>query len=225
VSLTGKTKMTRNARDAVLDAVVTLLEEYGYDGWQLRDVAARAQASFATIYKYFPSREILIVAALELWMEEHIYQAIQKPSDDLEPFETLREMFHAIFEPWEQHPQMLQVYVQASTAEGGDRLTTQGYEATASMESVFKRFDPVFASDLLAILTNVVEGLLSRYVLGLIAVTEILTTIERTLYRLECAALNDPKRAGSQKRPSRARPRPKVEGKSGVVRAKRTKGS
>jgi TetR/AcrR family transcriptional regulator, cholesterol catabolism regulator len=205
VSQAGKAKITRNAQDAILDAVVTLLEEYGYDGWQLRDVAALARASFTTIYKYFPSRELLIVAALERWMEENVYRAIEKPSDDLAPFETLREMFHAIFEPWEQHPQMLQVYVQASTAEGGDRLTAQGYEATASMESVFKRFDRAFASDVLAILTNVVEGLLSRYVMGLIAVTDILTTIERTLYRLECAGTSDPEKDGPQKRPSRSR--------------------
>jgi AcrR family transcriptional regulator len=224
VSVTGKAKVTRNAREAILDAVVTLLEEYGYDGWQLRDVAAEARASFATIYKYFPSREILIVAAVERWMEENIYQTIEKPSDDLPPFETLREMFRAIFEPWEQHPQMLQVYVQASTAEGGERLTTQGYEATASMESVFKRFDRSFASDLLAILTNVVEGLLSRYVTGLIDVTDVLATIERTLYRLECAAANDPINDDSQK----GRPRRNAAPKGGGVKgsqARKAKGS
>jgi TetR/AcrR family transcriptional regulator, cholesterol catabolism regulator len=223
VSRTAKTRSTRNARDAILDAVVILLEDYGYDGWQLRDAAALAQASFATIYKYFPSRELLIVAALERWMEEHVYRVIEKPSEDLAPFEVLREMFHTIFEPWEQHPQMLQVYVQASTAEGGDRLTAQGYEATASMESVFKSFDRSFASDLLAILTNVVEGLLSRYVMGLIAVTDILPTIERTLYRLECAATNDSERDSPQKRKSRSRPA--LTGKSRASQVKKTKGS
>lgn len=225
VSVTGRsTKSTRNARDAILDAVVDLLEEYGYDGWQLRDVAASARASFATIYKYFPSREVLIVAALERWMEEHIYQAIEKPSDDLEPFEILREMFHAIFEPWERHPQMLQVFVQAATAEGGDELRYQGYEATASMEGVFKKFDRSFASDLLAILTNVVEGLLSRYFMGLIEVTEILTTIERVLYRLECAAPNDRKVGASDKRKSSSRLAPKAQPRSNAGQTRRAKG-
>jgi TetR/AcrR family transcriptional regulator, cholesterol catabolism regulator len=191
VSATSNARSVRNARDAILDAVVNLLEEHGYDGWQLRDVAARAKASFATIYKYFPSREILIVAAIEKWMGEHAYEAIEKPTDLLAPFDALRQAFRAIFEPWEQHPRMLQVFARASTEEGGARLGAQGAEAMDPLAGVFESFNPAFASDLSTILTNVVAGLLTRYIRDEIAVTEILATVERTLYWLECAAAND----------------------------------
>ena len=178
----------RNAREAILEVVVTLLEQHGYDGWQLRDVAPLAKASFSTIYKYFPSRETLIVAALERWMNENAYEEIESASDETPPFDVLRQTFRAIFEPWEQHPSMLQAFVRASASEGGDRLRAQGAEAVEPMRAAFKTFSPSYSADLSAILTNVVVGLLARYVRGEIPVSEILSTLERTLFRLESAA-------------------------------------
>jgi AcrR family transcriptional regulator len=81
------TKLARSDPEDILDEVIGLLEERGYDGWQLRDVAERAHASLSTIYKHFPSREELIVAAVERWMNEHVYQTIQDPSDGSSPDE------------------------------------------------------------------------------------------------------------------------------------------
>jgi AcrR family transcriptional regulator len=192
MSAATKRGSVRNVEDAILDVVVALLEERGYDGWQLRDVAPLAKSSFATIYKYFPSREVLIVAAIERWMDENAYQAIENSSDNLAPFDVLRQVFAAIFEPWEQHPRMLQVFVRASASEGGDRLRIQGTEAVEPMRRVFESFNSSYAEDLSEILTNVVAGLLSRYLTGEIAVTAILPALERTLYRLEFAAASDP---------------------------------
>ena len=49
----------------------------GFDKWQLRDVAEIAKVSLATIYKHFPSRDDLIVATVERWMDEHVYKPIR----------------------------------------------------------------------------------------------------------------------------------------------------
>ena len=43
--------------DRILDIVVEILETEGYDAVQLREVARRARASLATIYKRYPTRD------------------------------------------------------------------------------------------------------------------------------------------------------------------------
>jgi AcrR family transcriptional regulator len=47
-----------------MDATLLLVLERGYDGLQMRDVAAAAQVSTRTLYNHFPSKEHLLLAAL-----------------------------------------------------------------------------------------------------------------------------------------------------------------
>ncbi len=183
------TSAARNDADDILNIVIKLLEDHGYDNWQLRDVAEQAHASLATIYKHFRSREDLVVAAVERWMEENIYRPFHQPSEGEPLFESLSRMFHTILEPWEQHPTMLNVFVRACSTKARDRLRAQGTAAIAPLSAAYEReLEGEFQRDVTMILTNVVEGALTRYVNGEIAVTDILPTLERTLHRLEQAA-------------------------------------
>ena len=187
------TDPVRSDPATILSVVIALLDERGYDGWQLSDVAKRARASLATIYKHFPSREELIVAALERWMEEHAYRPIPKPSPDDSPIAALRIALHNIFEPWEQYPSMLQVFVRACSTTGRARIRAQGNAALEPLGILFEdQLDPEFANDLALILSNVVEGALNRYLNGDIPISDILVSLDRTLYRLEQASSVDP---------------------------------
>jgi AcrR family transcriptional regulator len=49
---------------AILDAAVELLSEVGYDRMTMDTVAARARASKATIYRHWPDKKALVLAAL-----------------------------------------------------------------------------------------------------------------------------------------------------------------
>jgi TetR/AcrR family transcriptional regulator, cholesterol catabolism regulator len=203
----------------ILDVVIELLENHGYDGWVLKDVAERAHASLATVYKQFPSRDDLIVAAVERWMEANVYRPIQEPTENLTVFEALATLFRTIFEPWEQHPSMLQVFVRASSVNGGDRLRIQGQAAMEPLQSAFGAVDRALMDDLNMVLTNVVEGALSRYVNGKIAITEILDNLERTVSLLsQVAPHNGPN--GTAVRPVLHAPSPRrgLLGKSRPVK-------
>jgi AcrR family transcriptional regulator len=178
------TSPLRSDPNIILDVVTELLEDRGYDGWALKDVAERAHASLATIYKQFPSREELIVAAVERWMEANVYRPLHEPEENQTVFEALAALFRTIFEPWEQHPNMLHVFVRASAVNGGDRLRTQGRVAMEPLQSAFGAVDRTLMNDINMILTNVVEGALIRYVNGKIEITEILDNLERTVSRL-----------------------------------------
>jgi len=50
--------------EALLDAVIELLDEVGYDGLTIAAVSQRAHASKATVYRRWPSKEDLLCAAL-----------------------------------------------------------------------------------------------------------------------------------------------------------------
>ena len=175
--------MDGKGQDRILDIVVELLETEGYDAVQLREVARRARTSLATIYKRYGTRDELILAALDSWMEENRYASLTNPHDpDESLYVGLMRVLRTIFEPWERHPDMLKAYFRARSAPGGEKLIRRGFEAVVpAVTEVVADADPKFIGDAEAILTNVVYGLLGRFSAGEIEITEIVPSVDRTV--------------------------------------------
>ncbi|MGV0735608.1 TetR family transcriptional regulator [Mycobacterium syngnathidarum] len=174
-------------RDRILDIVVELLETEGYEAVQLREVARRAKTSLATIYKRYSTRDELILTALDSWMAENRYSGVagqtREPGESL--YEAMMRMFRTIFEPWEKHPDMLRAYSRARAAPGGDRLVRRGLDAVVPAGlSILAGIDEDFVHDLDTIITSLVFGLVGRFTAGEIAITEILPSLDRTVYWL-----------------------------------------
>ncbi|OCB15882.1 TetR family transcriptional regulator [Mycobacterium intracellulare subsp. yongonense] len=177
--------------DPILDIVVEMLDTEGYEAVQLREVARRARVSLATIYKRYPTRDELIVAALEGWMDANRYARLPSLIEDLPGDSIYVDLMHVmttIFEPWERHPLMLRSYFQARSGPGGKRLIQRGVDAVVPVaKAILAQADPGFAKDLELILPGVVYGFLTRFAQGEIDVTEILPGIERTVFWLTAA--------------------------------------
>lgn len=174
--------------DPIIETVVDLLDTEGYEAVQLREVARRARVSLATIYKRYATRDELIVAALEWWMETNRYAGLAAPATGSSVYSNLMAIFRTIFEPWEQHPQMLRSYFRARSGPGGKRLIQRGLDAVLPVaRAVTAQLDPEFAQDLELILTGVVFGFLGRFAEGEIDVTGIVPGIERAVFRLTVA--------------------------------------
>lgn len=173
--------------DRILAIVVEMLETDGYDAVQLREVARRARTSLATIYKRYATRDELILAALQAWMEENRYSGIARPSrrPDESLYASLMRLFRTIFEPWERHPEMVTAYFRARAAPGGQTLVRRGLDVVvpAAMEALVD-VDERFVADLDTIITSLVYGLMGRFAAGEIAITEILPSLERTVFWL-----------------------------------------
>ena len=182
------------APDPLIDIVVDLVDTQGYDAVQLREVARRARMSLTTIYKRYPTRDELIVAALRWWMDTHRYAAFtshRAPSSEESIYDGLMWIFRAIFEPWEKHPNMLQAYVRAQTGPGGEALTQHGFDVVVPAAlAVLSNCDGRFAEDVGVILTGIVYGTLGQFASGAVAITDIVPTIERTVYWLAKAHEN-----------------------------------
>lgn len=171
----------------IVDIVVDILERDGYDAVQLREVARRSRMSLATIYRHYPTRQDLIAAALQSWMDEHRYAGLadQHHHPDESLYDGLMRVFRTIFEPWERHPEMLKAFFRSRSAPGGDRLVRRGLDTVipAAME-VLDGVDVEFINDLDVIISTLVHGLSARFAAGEIEIADILPTIERTVFRL-----------------------------------------
>jgi AcrR family transcriptional regulator len=169
----------------ILDVVIDLLESDGYDAVQVRTVAARSRVSLATIYKLFGTRDQLMATAVERWMEANAYAELTMPMPEESPYESLVRLLRTVFEPWEQHPRMLEAFHRARAGPKGEWLTSQGMAISKPMtEAALKDADPQYVGDLWMIFMHVQRAVIDRFVEGEIAVTDILPILERTLLRL-----------------------------------------
>jgi len=70
-------QQARHAR--VIEATIELAREGGYEAVQMRDVAAQAQVALGTLYRYFSSKDHLLVAVLADWAEQMRDRLKQRP--------------------------------------------------------------------------------------------------------------------------------------------------
>jgi TetR/AcrR family transcriptional regulator, cholesterol catabolism regulator len=77
-----ESKRARNQaarRERVIGAAVELASDGGYEAVQMRDVAARADVALGTLYRYFPSKDHLLIAALAEQVSALQRRLAQKP--------------------------------------------------------------------------------------------------------------------------------------------------
>jgi AcrR family transcriptional regulator len=81
----------------ILEAANQLLDEVGYDHLRVQDVADRARVGLATIYRRWPTKQALVIAAMRRAKADVVRPETDDPRADLEAF--LREMANDIFGP------------------------------------------------------------------------------------------------------------------------------
>ncbi|MFD3704438.1 TetR family transcriptional regulator [Nocardia sp. NPDC058658] len=169
----------------ITETTLSLLESEGYDAVQLRRVAGVAHVSLTTVYKLYPTRDELVLAAVAQWMATNTYTELDPPRPGESLADVLNRVTRYVFEPWERHPRMLAAYSHARSGPGGHRLDAQGFAAVLpAVSTMFARLDAEYAADLALVLTNMVYALLARFAHGDLEITEILPALERTIARL-----------------------------------------
>jgi AcrR family transcriptional regulator len=145
-------------------------------------VGRRAQVSLATIYAQFPSRDHLVIAAVERWMASHAYRPLPPGAADEPVEEMLVRVFRHIFLPWVATPAMLTAFLHASLLPGGRRLAEHGMQLARDAGG------PVATSalpvEVTVILSHLTHGLLRRFGSGSIEVGEIVRIYEVAVRRL-----------------------------------------
>ena len=184
-SARAKAEEVGDVTATILDVAGDMLEGGGLDGLQLRDVAAQARVSLTTVYKHFASRDDLVVAAVERWMTANVDDTLTPRRCHGHLAEELIAFLHQFFAPWAKNPTMLTVFLHAALLPGGDRLATQGIEATSAHgEGLLAGYDPDFAFEVETILGLLTEGMLKRFSAGQLDMDQVLDIYERAVRRL-----------------------------------------
>lgn len=82
-------------RERILDAAIDLASEGGYDAVQMREVADRAEVALGTLYRYFPSKDHLLVSAMGRTFIE-LQQSVQPPTGSSTPEERVYRIVAAV---------------------------------------------------------------------------------------------------------------------------------
>jgi len=107
-------------REEILDAAAKLFAERGYPNTDLQVVADVLTVGKGTIYRYFPSKRDLFLAAVDRGMhllDAHIEGCIDGETDPLERFYRAIRAYLAFFAV---HPELVELFVQ-ERAEFKDR--------------------------------------------------------------------------------------------------------
>src|SRR5438874_6837864 len=91
VSIRGMSMEEKRSR--ILETAIELAEKGGFENVRLRDVAANASVALGTLYKRFPSKESILIAALELEIEKLEQRMSKKPAEGDGPLERVLAFF------------------------------------------------------------------------------------------------------------------------------------
>lgn len=75
-------KLSEERGEEILDAVIELLQEVGYDQLRMQDVADRAGVGLSTIYRRWPTKQDVIRASLECERAQNKYVSTGHPRAD-----------------------------------------------------------------------------------------------------------------------------------------------
>ncbi len=100
----------------ILEIAVELAEEGGFEAVRQRDVAARAGVALGTLYKRFPSKEGILVAALEMETEKMMRRLVQQPITGDTAEERIGNLFRTITRGMCRKPNLAKALIRALTS-------------------------------------------------------------------------------------------------------------
>jgi AcrR family transcriptional regulator len=176
---------TRRAR--VLEAVLDLAREDGYDAIQLRVISDRTGISTDTIYRYFGSRGQLISAAMTQWTEREFIDPAPTWLEGNTPAEQILSFNRHVWEVWERNPNMLETFVRAALAEGNvdEGLAARSVQALVPLTAhALRDVEPSYRADVLMIIEHFTHSAMTFVVRGHLPIADVYPQLERTVRRL-----------------------------------------
>jgi AcrR family transcriptional regulator len=106
----------------IVDAAVALAEEGGFDGVRLRDVAESSDVALGTLYKYFRSKEDILLYALNEETERLESVMAERPPRGATPVERVTDFFARATRGLVRRPQLARAVLRSLAS--GDHATS-----------------------------------------------------------------------------------------------------
>jgi AcrR family transcriptional regulator len=107
-------------RERVLKAAIALATSGGYDAVQMRDVASKARVALGTLYRYFSSKDHLLVSCLGQWTREFQQRIDVRPPTGDSPADRVVEVLQRAARALERSPKLMAAFVTGLTSLSGE---------------------------------------------------------------------------------------------------------
>lgn len=105
-------ELRERRREEILEAAVKLFSQKGYAAADTQMLADSLAVGKGTIYRYFPSKEALFLAAVDRGMHQ-LSETIDRSVEGLEdPLAQIRAAIHAYLTFFEEHPEVVELMIQ-----------------------------------------------------------------------------------------------------------------
>lgn len=137
------TKSQAARRERVVRAALELGADGGYEAVQMRDVAARAGVALGTIYRYFPSKDALLLAVMVHWLGDLEQRVTTHPPTGATTRERIMDVLGRALGAMDRDPRLTTAVIGAMTA--GDPASVDAiHEVTQAMARIML---PAFPDD------------------------------------------------------------------------------
>lgn len=106
----------------IVDAAVELAEEGGFEAVRLRDVAERSDVALGTLYKYFRSKEDILLFALNEEVDRHEHVLVTRPETGGTPRQRVVDFFRRSTRALARRPQLARAMVRAMASGDADTV-------------------------------------------------------------------------------------------------------
>jgi AcrR family transcriptional regulator len=114
------TPVQRQRRQRIIDSALELAAEGGYEAVQMRTVAARADVALGTLYRYFTSKEHLLVSAMADQVAGMRRRLDEKPPRGDDPAERVMDVLRRSSRAMQRQPNVTAAMLKSLISSGGE---------------------------------------------------------------------------------------------------------
>ena len=146
-------------RQRVLVSALDLAASGGYEAVQMRDVATSAGVALGTIYRYFPSKDALLAAAMVEWMEDLERRVSQRGPRGATTAERVYDVLRRAVATMERQPKLAEAVITALTSDdegaGKASISTTDVMTRVMLQAFPDEVDPATEAAIAKVLGHV----------------------------------------------------------------------
>lgn len=135
----------RQRRQRILDAAMELAAEGGYDAVQMREVSLRADVALGTLYRYFSSKEHLLVSALADQVATLRGRLAERPPRGDDDAQRVMDVIRRSTRALQRQPNLISAMLKSLISSGagvGEAVTPIGTQMTEIVVAAMRHDDP-----------------------------------------------------------------------------------
>ncbi len=98
-------------REEILAAAATVFAEHGYRATDVQQIADHAGVGKGTVYRHFPTKEELFLAALDASLRQLLERMTDVRTRHSDPLDQMYAAAHAYLEYFDQHPETVELFI------------------------------------------------------------------------------------------------------------------